>query len=200
MSISPQPEFAQIALITFDSLLSADSTNAHVDVLKQSPLSFPLQQSSAPINFIETSFPAFSTGYVSSLLQTDHQVEYPTPLDYLCSNPEWAEPEARRAYAVAAVEQGVAWQVRINRELRKMSQGDLAEAIGTQQSAISRMENPEYGKYSIPILLKVANAFDCALLVKFVPYSALAYESEFLSEEDQYAPGYTEEISGERSW
>lgn len=156
------------------------------------------QLASDPINFIETGFHIPFTRYEPSALPEDQHVEYPTPMDYLRSNPEWEDRESRKAYAIAAVEQGVAWQVRINRELRKMSQEELAEAMGTHQSAISRMENPEYGKYSIPMLLKVADAFDCALFVKLVPYSALAYESEFLSEEDQYAPGYTEEMSGEQ--
>lgn len=94
----------------------------------------------------------------------------------------------------AAVEQGVAWQIKINRKYRNMSQKTLASAIGTQQSAISRLEDPEYGAYSLETLLDVAKAFDCALLVKFISYSDLAYESENLSEADQYALPYSLEI------
>lgn len=91
----------------------------------------------------------------------------------------------------AAVEQGVAWQIKINRKFRDMSQKELASAIGTQQSAISRLEDPEYGSHSLETLLDVAKAFDCALLVKFVSYSELALDGENLSESDQYAVPYS---------
>jgi transcriptional regulator with XRE-family HTH domain len=110
---------------------------------------------------------------------------------------EWRDEEYRHAYAEAAVEQGIAWQVRVNRERRGMTQQGLARMIGTRQSAISRMEDPEYGSHSLAQLLKVANAFDCALIVKLAPYSMLALESTMLSEDDLNVLGYREEISGE---
>lgn len=87
----------------------------------------------------------------------------------------------------AAIEQGIAWQIRVNRKLRGMSQKGLAVALGTQQSAISRIEDPEYGAHSLDTLVQIAKVFDCALMVKFAPYSALAADSERLSETDQYA-------------
>jgi predicted XRE-type DNA-binding protein len=198
MSIYQQLAIAPNELIVSGNPFAGASINTHVDALSQINLMILTQPASDPVNIIETGFHIPFTRYESSALPAHQQVEYPTPMDYLRSNPEWEDREYRKAYAIAAVEQGVAWQIRINRELRKMSQDELAEAMGTHQSAISRMENPEYGKYSIPMLLKAADAFDCALFVKLVPYSALAYESEFLSEEDQYAPGYTEEMSGEQ--
>lgn len=94
----------------------------------------------------------------------------------------------------AAIEQGVAWQIRLNREMRGMTQEKLAEAIGSGQSAISRLEDPSYGAQSLESLVKVANAFDCALSVKFVSYSQLAYDSECLSPAAQYAASYYEEV------
>jgi len=94
----------------------------------------------------------------------------------------------------AAIEQGVAWQIKINRKFRYMSQKELATAIGTQQSAVSRLEDPEYGAQSLETLLAVAKAFDCALLVKFISYSELAKGSENLSETDQYAVPYSLDI------
>lgn len=112
----------------------------------------------------------------------------------LLEKPEWEEKEYRQAYAEAAVEQGIAFQVRINREKRRMTQADLALAIGTKQSAISRMEDPEYGKHSIPQLIKVAAAFDCSLIIKLASFSCLARESNSLSEDELYAASYDEEI------
>src|SRR5690554_2415184 len=85
----------------------------------------------------------------------------------LSSKPEWVDAEYRQAYAEAAIEQGIAWQIRANREARNLSQTELAKKIGTRQSAVSRLEDPEHGGHTIPTLLKLAHAFDCALSVKF---------------------------------
>lgn len=110
--------------------------------------------------------------------------------------PEWKDREYREAYMEAAVEQGVAWQIRINRQKRGLSQKSLASAIGTQQSAVSRLEDPEYGGHSLETLMQIAKAFDCALAVKFVSYSQLASEAERLTEGEQYAcPFYLESES-----
>ena len=110
------------------------------------------------------------------------------------SRHEWLDKEFREGYLEGAVEQGVAWQIRSNRQARRLSQDDLANAIGTNQSAISRAEDPEYGAHSLDTLTKIAHAFDCALSVKFVPYSQLAIDSEDLSPEALYARSFTEEL------
>ncbi|MFU1927636.1 helix-turn-helix domain-containing protein [Bordetella hinzii] len=94
----------------------------------------------------------------------------------------------------AAIEQGVAWQIRVNRQARGWTQAEFAGMIGGGQSAISRLEDPEYGCHSLNKLLEVADAFDCALLVKFVPYSTLAEESEHLSPECLFAAPFADEI------
>lgn len=110
------------------------------------------------------------------------------------AKPQWRDKEYREAYMEAAIDQGVAWQIKINRKLRNMSQIDLGNAIGTQQSGVSRLEDPEYGAHSLDTLKQVAKAFDCALLVKFVSYGDLARESENLSETDQYAVPFALEL------
>jgi len=94
----------------------------------------------------------------------------------------------------AAVEQGIAWQIRTNRRGRGMSQAQLAEKLNTRQSAVSRLEDPEYGAHSLETLMALAKVFDCALIVKFASYSVLAAESELLAEENQFAPSYTQEV------
>jgi len=116
-------------------------------------------------------------------------------LDALKRKTSWRDREYREAYADAAVEQGVAWQVKINREGRSLTQKELARYVGTKQSAISRIEDPEYGSYSIPMLQKIAHAFDCALIVKFAPYSVLARESVSLSPHQLFAKSYDEEMA-----
>jgi len=81
----------------------------------------------------------------------------------------------------ASVEEGIAWQIRAIREDRQLTQKQLAEMIDTTQSAISRLEDPEYGKYSIDTLISLANAFDCALSIRFISYADLATNNEDLS-------------------
>jgi transcriptional regulator with XRE-family HTH domain len=95
----------------------------------------------------------------------------------------------------AAVEQGIAWQIRVNRTQRGMSQADLGGKIGSTQSAISTAEDPCSGKPSLDTLIQIAQVFDCALQVRFIPYSRLAMESEDLSPEALYAAAYDEEQS-----
>lgn len=126
----------------------------------------------------------------------DHLISGKSNLDILKSKIEWKDKEYREFYAEAAVEQGLAFQIRINREKRRITQKDLAKAINTRQSAISRMEDPDYGAHSLTQLQKVAHAFDCALIVKFASFSTLARESKSLSEEQIYALSYEDEIIG----
>ncbi|HEV2612511.1 MAG TPA: helix-turn-helix transcriptional regulator [Noviherbaspirillum sp.] len=94
----------------------------------------------------------------------------------------------------ASIEEGVAWQIKANRQKREMSQEELGRLIGTTQSGISRAEDPEYGKHSLETLVKMAHAFDCALSVRFIPYSKLAEESQDLSPAALYAPSFEEEF------
>lgn len=119
----------------------------------------------------------------------------PTPRQWLEKRKKWHDSEYRQSYMEAAIEQGVAWQIKINREHRSLSQKELALRIGSAQSAISRAEDPSYGRHRLETLVKVANAFDCALQVKFIPYSQLAKDSDDLSPNALYAKSYIEEIA-----
>ncbi|MDO8369605.1 MAG: helix-turn-helix transcriptional regulator [Candidatus Nitrotoga sp.] len=119
----------------------------------------------------------------------------PTPRQWLAKKKKWADIEYRHLYMNAAIEQGVAWQIKNNRERRHLSQKALANCISTKQSAISRAEDPSYGRHNLETLVKIANAFDCALQVRFVPYSQLAEDSDDLSPDALYAKSYSEEIN-----
>ncbi len=113
---------------------------------------------------------------------------------YQTLRPRWSDREYREAYLEASIEQGVAWQIRINRQKRNLTQKDLAKALNTGQPAISRLEDPEHGAYNLKTLIEIAKAFDCALSIKYIPYSMLAAESCKLSEDDQFAPPYSTEV------
>ena len=113
---------------------------------------------------------------------------------HLVHRQDWHDVEDRRAYMEATVEQDIAWQIASNRRTRCMSQRDLAEALGTRQSAVARLEDPTYGRHSIGTLVRVAHAFDCALRVKLIPYSQLAEEVADTSDEALYAAPFSEEL------
>jgi transcriptional regulator with XRE-family HTH domain len=106
----------------------------------------------------------------------------------------WIDEEFRQAYMEATVHQDIAWQIKINRENRNITQAQLAKAIGTKQSAISRVEDSEYEGRTIPTLVKIAHAFGCALRVKLIPYSTLSKEVKNTSEESFAVQSFEEEI------
>ena len=76
----------------------------------------------------------------------------------------------------------IALQVRELRESNNLSQSDLAEKTGTHQSAISRLENTDYGRMSVQTLIDLATAMDVALVVKFASYE------DFLSQHGDVRP------------
>ena len=125
---------------------------------------------------------------VSNLQAMERQVFVPPqPVASAAQSVSWIHDDELRAdYMEASLEQDIAWQVRINREARGLSQVDLANLIGTHQSAISRAEDPAYGKLSIGTLTKIAHAFECALLLRFVSYEDFAHRVGALGEEALY--------------
>ena len=107
---------------------------------------------------------------------------------------KWQDKEYRDAYMEASIEQGIAWQIRTNRHLRGITQTDLAEAIDMTQSDISKLEDSNCGAPSLETIVEIAKSFDCALSVKLIPFSHLAYESKKLGEVDLYVASFTEEM------
>lgn len=103
--------------------------------------------------------------------------------------------EYRDAYLRASITHGLAHQIRINRELRNLSQTSLAEKCGktTTQVAISRLEDPAYGKFTLNTILKVASALDVAVLVRLVPYSKFLLETADKSVLGLFSKSFSEE-------
>ena len=60
------------------------------------------------------------------------------------------DKEARDAYVEGHVRSGVAFQIRAMRDAEGWSQEDFGRRMGNkQQAAIARLENPDYGRFSI---------------------------------------------------
>jgi ribosome-binding protein aMBF1 (putative translation factor) len=66
-------------------------------------------------------------------------------------------------------EMALGMKIQAIREAQGMTQKDLADKIGTQPSAISRIEDADYDRHSISVLQKVADALDMLLLIDFAP-------------------------------
>jgi len=79
----------------------------------------------------------------------------------------------RARFVESHISKTLAFQTRALREKEGWSQQSLAEKIGSNQNAVYRAENPNYGKQTTTTLKKIAAAFDVALIVRFVPFSEL---------------------------
>ncbi len=87
------------------------------------------------------------------------------------------EPEYRHEFVSANIDTGLAFQIRALREQRKWSQQELGRRIGRkpgqEQPGISKLETAGHA-FSLATLKKLAEAFDVALVVRFVPFSEAA--------------------------
>lgn len=100
----------------------------------------------------------------------------------------------RTAFVKAHLDQGIAHQIRILRQQRNLTQAGLAKLINTGQSAVSRLEDPSYGNYTLNQLAELAAAYDVALTVKFISYGRFLQETEDVSPKSLSAMSYEEEL------
>jgi transcriptional regulator with XRE-family HTH domain len=100
----------------------------------------------------------------------------------------------RHAYLAEHVRRGIAYQIRALRDQRKWKQGAFAKLLGKPQSVVSRLEDPDYGKMTVQTLLEVANIFDVALEVRFVPYSTFVYSTRDVSMTSMQVPEFKDDL------
>lgn len=84
----------------------------------------------------------------------------------------------RSHFVSAQVRRLVTTQIRKLRESRNLTQGELGKLAGMKPNAISRLENPDYGDFTVNTLLRIAAAFDVGLIVRFAPFSELIASNE----------------------
>ena len=88
------------------------------------------------------------------------------------TNTNWTDIKARRAdsderrhgYELAGRAIRLAFEIRALREKKGLSQRQLAELVGTTQSALARLEGGRISP-SLPTLDRIANALDAELSV-----------------------------------
>jgi transcriptional regulator with XRE-family HTH domain len=83
------------------------------------------------------------------------------------------DPEYRRLFIAGQIKHGFSTQLRALRTKRDMTQKELAELAETTQTVISRIENNGAANLSVQSLLKIAYAFDVALVVRLEPIDKL---------------------------
>ena len=89
----------------------------------------------------------------------------------------------RDGYLQARVRGYIAYQMQALREKLDMTQEAFASLTGKKQSAISRLEDTEYGRVSVQTLLDVASATNVALVVKFVSYPEFLNQTRLMNPE-----------------
>jgi transcriptional regulator with XRE-family HTH domain len=115
---------------------------------------------------------------------------------------EFSDQDYRYAYAEDFLNASVATQIRVLREQREMTQGQLADAIGTKQAGISRLENVNYSGWKTRTLLKIARALGVRLKITFEDFGSLLEEAENFSREALQRPDFEhdEAFSGVQGW
>ena len=86
----------------------------------------------------------------------------------------WMVPifrKLRHEWMTAILRASIAMQIRGLRKSRNWSQERLAKALSTKQSAVSRLENPLRSNPSVRQLIKIANVFDVALVLRFADWT-----------------------------
>jgi transcriptional regulator with XRE-family HTH domain len=79
----------------------------------------------------------------------------------------------RDAFVSEHIDTGIPFQIRALRKQRELTQKKLSEITGMAQERISIAENPNYSRFNLKTLKRIASAFDVALIVRFVPFSEL---------------------------
>ena len=102
---------------------------------------------------------------------------------------------ARDAYLQAEVITALTQQIRAIRLQRGWTQRELAQRLGTTQAAVSRLEDPSYGRLSLGTLLDLARVFDAGLQVKFMSFVTMlsqtfkpSYSNRLVSTFEEEAP------------
>lgn len=107
-----------------------------------------------------------------------------------------SEKAFRAAYVETEIETLIPFQIRAMRASRGWSQKELAIKADTTQARVSLLENPSHeGAVNVKTLIKLAEAFDVALVVRFAPFGELAEWSSRLSSRQHLVPDYETEVA-----
>lgn len=104
-----------------------------------------------------------------------------------------SRPVSRAAYVEAETVTALAHQIRAIRIQRGWTQSELAKKLGTTQAAVSRLEDPSYGKFALSTLLELARVFDAGMQLRFVSFVSMLSETFIPSAKAREVPSFEEE-------
>lgn len=99
----------------------------------------------------------------------------------------------RHSYVESFVNSLVSTQIRTLRNRENLSQEELAAEVGTTQSGVSRYESPNYYRWGIETLRKLARSFDMALSIKFVSFGEALEDIEEFSRNKLIRPPFNKD-------
>jgi transcriptional regulator with XRE-family HTH domain len=105
----------------------------------------------------------------------------------------------RAAYVISHIRIGIPFQIRSLRMQRGWNQEEFAKQLGMSQPRISEMERPGARRPNIETLLRIAEALDVALQVRFVPFSELVEWSESFNPDAFSVPSFDDEIAQQKN-
>lgn len=91
------------------------------------------------------------------------------PINLNIGNRLKGDHEFRKNFFRALSRNEIASQIIRLRKMRNMRQSDLADAVDTRQSAISRLEKADYASWNYQTLLGIAEALDARLNIQLEP-------------------------------
>lgn len=78
-------------------------------------------------------------------------------------------------FVAGQIKTGLPFQIRAMRDQRGWTQEEVGKRAGLPQSAVARLENPDTAHSpNVRTLLKLASAFDVALIVRYASFHELA--------------------------
>lgn len=105
------------------------------------------------------------------------------------------DAEYRSAFVASQINIGIPFQIRALLKSRDWTQGELAERAGMLQPRISALLTPGKVRPNIETLRRIAEAFDCGLQIRFVPFSELVRWSDEFDPENFSIPTFERELA-----
>lgn len=105
--------------------------------------------------------------------------------------PKLADKAYRNSYVAHQTRQFLARQVRALRGDK--SQNEFGALLDKPQSVVSRLEDPNYGKWTLQTLFDVAASLDCAVIVRIVNYPTFLRFTSNMTEAAARPESYNQE-------
>jgi len=102
--------------------------------------------------------------------------------------------EYRDSVVETAIGDTIATQLQALRNKNGLNQTQLAKKANMAQPRIAVLENPDYDKYTVNTLKRLASALDVGLIIRFAPYGEVMDWVSGFSPDSINIPTYEEEL------